>query len=527
MPTTEALLNGPSSNDEAQSQPRLIVKFRDGFKLPKAYEDHLEDYFESEGFQEWEKIAAIAPGAAFFRLIIAVTQEQIESIAAQAVRLDSDYKPPRFDRCYILLLPANASIEAVRDRLLRWEEAVEYAYPPPLLNLPNITGTNPCMNFQFYLDPAPLGVDARYAWMQNGGDGSGQEFTDIEGGWNLNNKQLCDAATGNPRVIRLSGTIQPAYVDHGNKSLGVVCATDDNFGCVGIAYNTSSLAVISHDADFANLAAAILLAGANFKNPGGILLMEASASLRRNTPDYPVEIDPVVFSAIQFVTKAGHLVIEPAGNGGLSLDAYQDTFRNPFGGQVLNPGNKAEFLDSGALIVGAGVANIPGNNSSQTTWTHRANTNYGSRVNCFAWGDRVTTIIDDPRDPYACDSTFNGTSSASAIVAGAALCLQGMAVQSGLQRRLTPSELIQGLADPVCGTNTLDRAAYPIGYMPNLACIGPKYLPSAGSGGGAPSTPVPRRAKRRRHFNGIPQPPRRLPPVPRPLPKPEPDPPPL
>ncbi len=38
---------------------------------------------------------------------------------------------------------------------------------------------------QLYLDPAPWGINARYAWTFAGGDGEGQRLADIEYGWNL------------------------------------------------------------------------------------------------------------------------------------------------------------------------------------------------------------------------------------------------------------------------------------------------------------------------------------------------------
>ena len=52
-------------------------------------------------------------------------------------------------------------------------------------------------------------------------------------------------------------------------------------------------------------------------------------------------------------------------------------------------------------------------------------TNFGSRVNCFAWGDLVWTAdFDGGLGVY---DNFNGTSAASAIIAGAALVVQTLA----------------------------------------------------------------------------------------------------
>src|SRR5205085_1910114 len=48
--------------------------------------------------------------------------------------------------------------------------------------------------FQGYLDPAPLGLDARYAWTLPGGRGENVRVCDIEYSWNLTHSDLIDAA---------------------------------------------------------------------------------------------------------------------------------------------------------------------------------------------------------------------------------------------------------------------------------------------------------------------------------------------
>ncbi len=51
--------------------------------------------------------------------------------------------------------------------------------------------------------------------------------------------------------------------------------------------------------------------------------------------------------------------------------------------------------------------------------------NYGSRIDTYAWGENVTTTALSGYTSY-----FNGTSSASSIIAGAAVNLQGIAKKS-------------------------------------------------------------------------------------------------
>src|SRR5438105_8542703 len=49
--------------------------------------------------------------------------------------------------------------------------------------------------FQGYLDAAPLGLDARYAWTLPGGRGENVRICDIEYSWNLTHNDLLDAAS--------------------------------------------------------------------------------------------------------------------------------------------------------------------------------------------------------------------------------------------------------------------------------------------------------------------------------------------
>jgi len=78
-------------------------------------------------------------------------------------------------------------------------------------------------------------------------------------------------------------------------------------------------------------------------------------------------------------------------------------------------------------------------------------------------------------DPFASSgysSSFDGTSSASAIVAGAALLLEGV-VQARTGSRLGPAELRALLADTTPNGNTPSNnpAVDQIGVMPNLKYI--------------------------------------------------------
>jgi hypothetical protein len=58
--------------------------------------------------------------------------------------------------------------------------------PPPAVN-PN---DDPRSTNQGYLNAAPQGINARYAWGFAGGDGAGANIVDVEQGWDLNHEDL-------------------------------------------------------------------------------------------------------------------------------------------------------------------------------------------------------------------------------------------------------------------------------------------------------------------------------------------------
>ena len=101
------------------------------------------------------------------------------------------------------------------EKALRRIEMIEVAYvmrpgPPPVVNPAN----DPRSMNQGYLDAAPNGIDARYAWGFSGGDGAGAAFVDMEQGWNLNHEELTAAG------ITLMSGVSQFFFEHGTSVLG-------------------------------------------------------------------------------------------------------------------------------------------------------------------------------------------------------------------------------------------------------------------------------------------------------------------
>jgi serine protease len=159
----------------------------------------------------------------------ALPAEEIARLVALARERDPSYQGHRFDRWFSIDAPRGMRSEGLVKRLLAWE-IVESARPDapavdPLVNQVD----DPRAPNQGYLNSAPEGIDAEFAWTVAGGAGADQRFVDLEQGWTLDHEDL--VAHG-PTL--LFGTLVNGSRAHGTSVLGEVCAVDKTVGCVGI-----------------------------------------------------------------------------------------------------------------------------------------------------------------------------------------------------------------------------------------------------------------------------------------------------
>ncbi len=317
------------------------------------------------------------------------------------------------------------------------------APPPGLLEAlasPDLTGR------QGYLGPAPDGFDARFARTQTGGDGAGVKLIDLEYSWVLSHEDLqLDGAS-------LGGVCDPFCADdHGTAVLGILAGRANAIGVTGAvsAANTKVISPVESGTLHYNLPAAIAAAGAAL-GPGDVLLIEQQVVGPHGGQLFvPVEWDPAVFDAIRVVTQTGVIVVEAAGNGGENLDGVD--FQGRF--------DRSRF-DSDAIIVGAGTqAHVRSSFSS-----------YGSRVDLQGWGCCVAStgygdLFDGGSRASRYTGTFAGTSSASAMVAAAAVAVQGFD-KGSRGTVLAPDDLVTLLRNT--GTPQSGGATQSVGPFPNL-----------------------------------------------------------
>ena len=336
----------------------------------------------------------------------------------RAAEIRSGRKLPDLNSFFEIVVDPERSDALMTD--LQGTPVIQTVYRAPLLVPPPVDIPPPTPDGegdQLYLDPAPEGIDARFAWTRPGGRGVGIHIVDIEHSWRDNHEDL-ETSLGTQECY----TPGTDYIEHGTAVLGVLVGGDNGYGVTGIANQSTVGLVTDAPVGMSYSVARAIECATSLMQPGDVLLLEAQ-TVGPYGNYVPVEYDPAEYDAIVVAAAAGIVVVEAAGNGGENLD-------DPAFGGLFD----RSVRDSGAIIVGAGA------DLWYTTQPDRSRldfSTYGSRVDVQAWGDDVVTsgygdAFDgggDPNQYYT--EVFNGTSSASAMVAGAAAVLEGVQVACG------------------------------------------------------------------------------------------------
>ncbi len=339
--------------------------------------------------------------------------------------------------------------------------------------------------------------------------GAGVTLADVEQNWSLDHEDLdhllasqmpaaplvpvcdwADADCDNPLgrcSTRPTSCTNPADVDHGMAVLGVLTANRGSYGVDGFATGatirvvpTSRLSNPNWTGVNAVMTAILAL------DPGDIILLEAQIQV--GLADFvPFETFPAEFAVVEQATALGIHVIEPAANTlhGMNLDT------DP---RVLEPGSTGPLprslfnryvRDSGSVLVGGGDSASFFQQPNGNYHRRYCNSNYGSRVDTYAWGQNVTTAGYAGRIPGAgCNlhtsspnlnqdytACFNGTSSAGAIAAAAAALLEERH-QRDYGRPFSPRELRNHLSLGTPSTapiiSTCANVVGTVGHQPDL-----------------------------------------------------------
>jgi hypothetical protein len=398
---------------------------------------------------------------------------------------------------------ASGNLNAIAEAFLN-EGMVEAAFvkppsEPPVIIDENMAPPNLSMDAppvspdftsrQIYLNAAPAGIDARFAWTLAGGKGNGIRIIDIEGAWRFTHEDLIVNQGG---VI--AGTQSPDlnWRNHGTAVVGEYGGDENAFGVTGICPNANARAISIFGGTGS---AGAIRQAADALSPGDIILIELHRPGPRHAfasrPDQlgyiAVEWWPDDFAAILYAVSRGVIVVEAAGNGAENLsDALYNVRPAGFPASWSNPFNTANPT-SNAVVVGAGAP--PPGTHGRNHGPDRSRlgfSNFGARVDCQGWGREVTTcaygdLQGGPNENFWYTDTFSGTSSASPIVVGALGCIQGR-LRNRSKPLLTPASARTLLR--TTGSPQQDAPGRPatqrIGNRPNLKAAFEKL----GIGGG-------------------------------------------
>lgn len=258
---------------------------------------------------------------------------------------------------------------------------------------------------QSYLGANP-GINMNYAWNLNM-NGSGIKVRDVEYGFNKNHEELHQINTFLATGMTVNAGASVDYTEHGTATFGTVMAHRGSYGVSGLAYGATEMILFPEwQVSGYNRIFAISQSIAN--STIGDLIIYEMQGVGQNNQYVPAEINSVIWDLTAAASNSGIVIVAAAGNGNQNLNS---TFYQTY----INLGN------SGAIIVGAGTANLLHNRISYST--------YGTRVDVQGWGENVLTS--GYGDAYIIGSDFNqyytnfaGTSSATAMVAGCVAVLQ-------------------------------------------------------------------------------------------------------
>jgi Subtilase family len=472
----------PPTSEEFPSRPELIVVAKPEVALRAA----PEGVASATGADIGTLADLLASEGVTLQRLFGVSEERLQA-NADSLTAETGAQVPDLSIYYRLEAP-DERLDELAERL-RQLDAVDAAYvkppaEPPQMRLnemaplaaeppahtPNFTAR------QDYLGPAPVGIDAQYAWTLPGGGGAGVNVIDIEWGWRFTHEDLSQNQGG---VVSGTGA---ASDDHGTAVLGEFSGDRNTLGITGISPDAQVTAV---SLATQGTSQAIRIA-ADRSRPGDIILLEVhrpgpqAASGTGQFGFIAIEWWPDDFDAIRYAVSKGVVVVEAAGNGGQNLDdPVYDARPTGFPASWANPFNPAN-PSSGAVVVGAGLppAGTHGRNAHPRFGDAYADrgrcffSNYGSRVDAQGWGWEVTsTGYGDlqggtNRDEWYTDQ-FSGTSSASPIVVGALASVQGVLRAQG-RIPLSPARAI----DLLRATGSPQQDAPGFTFIPNMTGSG-------------------------------------------------------
>ncbi|MFP7657154.1 S8 family peptidase [Chryseobacterium proteolyticum] len=322
---------------------------------------------------------------------------------------------------------------------------------PPFIN--TYAATPNLESSQTYLLDNP-GINVNYAWSR-GITGQNVRIRDVEYGFHKSHEMLVSqnaiqfesGVSPNPSLTNPSSSYY-SFLDHGTSVMSIMGSAKDNIGLSGTAYNATEMKGYLEWTTTSYNRASAVSRSINASQAGDIILYEMQTG-GQNSNYVLAEYNNVIWDLTKAATDSGIIVIAAAGNGNENLDASFYSAYNARG-------------NSGAIVVGAG--------SNTTQHSKLSFSTYGSRVDVQGWGQNVLAAGYGSWAKYDNDNNrtynlFNGTSSATPIVASAAILIQSFNFQQTGQF-LSPSEMRSLLVNT--GIPQGGNLTTKIGPLPNI-----------------------------------------------------------
>lgn len=374
-----------------------------------------DNYNEQLVMQYPELASVIAEYQLQFEKGIPVSDVQLQALSEAAIRASgNDLAIKKLKNILKVSLPfaTNERLLELAKKLEDFNQveycALESLKPVvPPFDVPPITSNYE--SSQTYLGPDP-GVNMNYAWGL-GLIGSGIRVRDVEYGFNPNHEDLNQVNVAIASGMTINSSATTAYTEHGTPVFGIIMADKGTYGISGMAYGAQEMVLFPEwqQTGYSRVDA-VTQAIAN-SQPGDVILYEMQAFGQggsSSTNYVPAEYSQVIWDLTKAATDAGIIIVEAAANGNQDLDS---AFYAPYMARG----------DSGAIIVGGGLANTSHDRISYST--------YGSRVDVQGWAQNVFAcgygdLIQIGGDFNQGYTNFSGTSSATPMVAACVIVLQ-------------------------------------------------------------------------------------------------------
>ena len=283
---------------------RFIVKLRDDVNIPAGA--HLAELLAKHKWLPWNQLLEIDPAVQVRHLFSSLAKQQLEHLVSSAKERDPSYEPVSLFNYLSVIPSSDETFDACFRIAEEWHGDVEKVYVdlPPTAPPANNPVLNTYFEKQTYHKETPRGIDSIAAWRYPGGDGSRARFIDIEQGWTTSYPDLKSV-----NLQPISG-VNLDYQQHGCYVLGVVLATNNTAGIVGIAWGTQAPGIVSEwsDAETYSTANAIAVAMIAITSAAAAAGSVAGCVIRRLKPRPLV---PAGFSGPVHATNHYHTEVSP------------------------------------------------------------------------------------------------------------------------------------------------------------------------------------------------------------------------